>query len=185
MGKVDHDALEAALRRAGSSWGAAQAHGMMTGRLAVEGTAAERACLAQILEASDTANALAKEVEGMLAAVFDATYCELAGRQSEFSPMLPDDSATTTARTEALAHWSEGYLHGLVSKESSEGIRKQLAHEPVAGIIKDLLAMTRAAVDVDGDEEDEAAYAEVVEYLRVAVQLVYEELAGLRPTHNT
>jgi len=36
-------------------------------------------------------------------------------------------------------------------------------------------------VDEDCDEEsDEAAYTELVEYVRVAAQLAYEELADLR-----
>ena len=53
--------------------------------------------------------------------------------------------------------------------------------EPLADIIRDLLQITRAAVDDDCDEEsDEAAYTELVEFVRVAAQLAYEELADLR-----
>ncbi len=44
-----------------------------------------------------------------------------------------------------------------------------------------MLQLTRADVDEDSDDEtNEAAYAEIVEYVRVAVQLTYEELADLR-----
>ena len=44
-----------------------------------------------------------------------------------------------------------------------------------------MLEITRAAADEgDGTESDEEAYAELVEYLRVAAQLTYEELAGIR-----
>jgi uncharacterized protein YgfB (UPF0149 family) len=44
-----------------------------------------------------------------------------------------------------------------------------------------MLQITRATVDEDDDaEESEAAYSELVEYVRVAVQLLYEELAALR-----
>ncbi|MBT8101126.1 MAG: YecA family protein, partial [Gammaproteobacteria bacterium] len=83
--------------------------------------------------------------------------------------------------TEALAHWSEGYLHGLVSAQHGEELKKRLAAEPVAGIIKDLLAFTQATVEDDEESEaNEAAYTELVEYLRVTAQLVYEELADLR-----
>lgn len=184
-GELDHDPLDAALRRGGSSWDAAQAHGLMAGRLAVLGIGAAPGCLAQIMEASEAGDALGKELQDLLAAAFESTHRQLAERQSGFAPLLPDDSSSLAARTEALAHWSEGYLHGLVSSEHSEALRKRLAEEPIAGIIRDLLAITRAAVDADGGEEDEAAYAEVVEYLRVAAQLVYEELAELRPTNTS
>jgi uncharacterized protein YgfB (UPF0149 family) len=37
------------------------------------------------------------------------------------------------------------------------------------------------AINGDGDEEqEEAAFTEVLEYLRVSVQLIYEELAEMR-----
>ena len=56
------------------------------------------------------------------------------------------------------------------------------AAEPLADVIKDMLQITRAAIDEDDDEAvNEEAYVEIVEYLRVAAQLVYEELAELRP----
>lgn len=184
-GQIDHDPLDSALRRAGSSWGAAQAHGLMAGRLAVQGSGAEPGCLTQIMDGSEDGDALGKESRELLASLFESTRGQLAERLSEFSPLLPDDSASLSERTAALAHWSEGYLHGLVSTEQGEPIRKRLAEEPIAGIIRDLLAITRADVDADGDEDDENAYAEVVEYLRVAAQLVYEELAELRPTHTS
>ena len=34
--------------------------------------------------------------------------------------------------------------------------------------------------DDDADEDGEAAYAELVEYIRVSVQVVYEELTPVR-----
>ena len=44
-----------------------------------------------------------------------------------------------------------------------------------------MLQITRASVDAESDAEtNEAAYAEIVEYMRVAAQLAYEELADLR-----
>ena len=46
-------------------------------------------------------------------------------------------------------------------------------------IIKDMLQITRA-VDENDNETDEQAYADLVEYLRVAAQLTYEELAEIR-----
>jgi uncharacterized protein YgfB (UPF0149 family) len=44
-----------------------------------------------------------------------------------------------------------------------------------------MLEITRAEVDEDADDEStEVAFTEVQEYLRVAAQLVYEELAEFR-----
>ena len=95
--------------------------------------------------------------------------------------MLPDDSDPASKRAAALAHWCEGFLHGLVSVNHGETLRERLARDPLADIIRDMLQLTRADVDEDSDDEtNEAAYVEIVEYVRVAVQLTYEELADLR-----
>jgi uncharacterized protein YgfB (UPF0149 family) len=51
----------------------------------------------------------------------------------------------------------------------------------LADIIRDMLQITRAATDDDSEaESDEEAYFELVEYVRVAAQLAFEELADLR-----
>ena len=178
---VDHDTLDQALKSAGSSWGAAQAHGLLSGKLAVLGRSAGPDWLARVLEDTDLSSTLRKECEDLLDTLLMSTYREFSERLSEFAPLLPNDNDSTVVRTEALAHWSEGYLHGLVSAEHDERLKSRLAAEPVAGIIKDLLAITRAEAEVDGDHAEEEAYTEIVEYLRVAAQLVYEELAEVRP----
>lgn len=178
---LDYDNLDSALRRCGSNWDAAQAHGLLAARLAVAGADAGFGWLAQVLQGTAETDALRTECEAMLRDLFELTYRQLAERQSEFLPLLPGDAATTGVRAMALAHWCEGFLHGLVSGAEGEELKARLASEPLAEIIKDMLQMTRAGAE--GDEEgeaDEAAFTEIVEYLRVAAQLAYEELADLR-----
>lgn len=178
---IDHNTLDAALKRCGSSWGAAQTHGLLSGRLAIGGADSGFAWLAQVLEGTAETDAGRGECEAMLSALFEATYRQLSERMSEFEPLLPDDDDSTAVRATALAHWCEGFLHGLVSAQHGDALKERLAAEPLADIIKDMLQITRAEVDDDSDEEaDEEAYAEIVEYLRVATQLTYEELADLR-----
>ncbi len=178
---VNHDELDAALKRCGASWDAGQAHGLLCSRLAVLGADAGTGWLDQVLAGSDPDNVLRRECEILLDALYAYTHRQLSQRQSEFQPLLPDDSDSTIIRAEAIAHWCEGFLHGLVSGSPDVGLKKRLADEPLSDIIKDMLQITRATVDEDTEEEtNEAAYADLVEYLRVAVQLTYEELAEFR-----
>ena len=178
---VEYDQLEDALRRCGAGWDASQAHGLLAGRLATAGADAGFEWLSQVLEGTDANNALTNECEGLLRNLFEATYRQLAERQSEFEPLLPDDEDATTVRAAALAHWCEGFLHGLVSANHGDALKERLAAEPLADIIRDMLEITRAAAGDDDDgESEEVAYTELVEYLRVAAQLTYEELAEFR-----
>jgi yecA family protein len=179
--KVAFDDLDAALRRCGASWDAAQAHGLLTGRLAVAGVPAGPGWLLQVLEGTNESDALRRESQKMLDVVYQGTYWQLTERLSGFVPLLPGDENNPEERTQALAHWCEGFLHGLVSAGKDAALKKRLAAEPLADIIRDMLQITRAAVDEESDAEtNEAAYAEIVEYVRVAAQLAYEELSDIR-----
>ena len=179
--EVDYDNLNDALRRCGASWDAAQAHGLLCSRLAVGGADAGTGWLQQVLEGTSESDALRTGCAGLLNTLFQDTLRQLSERLSEFGPLLPDDSDSASRRASALARWCEGFLHGLVSIDHGEALKQRLARDPIADIIRDMLQMTRAAADEESDDEtNEAAYAEIVEYVRVAVQLAYEELAEFR-----
>lgn len=178
---IDHDELDAALRRCGSTWEAAQAHGLLCARLAAEGRAAGQGWLVQLMEGVARDDPARPECEALLDAVFGSSYRQLAERQSDFELLLPDDAASPELRATALAHWCEGFLHGLVSGQRNEEVRARLAEEPLADLLRDMLQITRAeAGEEEAEEANERAYAELVEYVRVAAQLAYEELSELR-----
>ena len=179
--KIEYDTLEDSLKQCGSNWNAAQTHGLLTGRLAIAGVSAGPVWLQQVLDGVEESNAMRGECQKHLDTLYQATFWQLSERLSEFEPLLPSDSDDVGFRTEALGHWSEGFLHGLVSAKHGDALKERLAAEPLSDIIKDMLQITRAGLDGDGDqEENEAAYVELVEYLRVAAQLCYEELADIR-----
>ena len=72
-------------------------------------------------------------------------------------------------------------MHGLVSADHVDALKERLSTEPLADIIKDMLQITRAVAAAESDEKtSEEAYVELVEYLRVAAQLTYEELVEFR-----
>jgi len=179
---VDHDLLNQALRSCGASWTAAQAHGLLSSRLAVAGARGVSGSLGQVLDNSSETDTLRKECEDMLSALWQFTHMVFSERMSAFEPLLPDENDNAESRTAAVAQWCEGYLHGLVSGEHDAAFRKRLGAEPIADIIKDMLQITRATVDANDDEAtNEEAFVEIVAYLRIAAQLIYEELAELRP----
>jgi hypothetical protein len=178
---VEHHELDAALRLCGASWNASQAHGFLCSRIAVRGTRARAGWLNQLTAGAATNDALRSDCAALLETLFTITWRQLAERQSQFVPLLPEDSHPAAERADALAHWCEGFLHGLVSGPHPDTLRAQLATEPLSDIIKDMLEITRATADDDIDDEDnEQAYVELVEYIRVAAQLAFEELAGFR-----
>lgn len=110
---------------------------------------------------------------------------QLADSQLSMRLLLPDDGASLTERTDALCQWCQGFLVGLAS-----GGVTNFDNLPgsVPEFVKDVLTISQATAVGDeggsGDEEDETAFAELVEYLRVGTQLVYDELAALTPART-
>ena len=97
-----------------------------------------------------------------------------------FQPLLPEDVRSLDERTGALVTWCQGFLYGL---GSGAGATQDVLDLPgdVGAVVTDIMAISRAAVDPEqGEEANEAAYAELVEFVRVGVQVVFEELAPLR-----
>jgi uncharacterized protein YgfB (UPF0149 family) len=180
---IDHNEVDALLRNAGSDWSAAQAHGLLCSRLAVLGAEGGPDWFGLVLPQASADSVSHGDTLALLDELYNDTYRQLLERQSEFDLLIPGEGETDSVIATALAEWCEGFLHGLVSDVKGEALKKTLAAEPLSDIIKDMLEMTRASAD-DADDNEEAL-TELVEYLRVAAQLVYEELAELRrPQEN-
>ena len=96
----------------------------------------------------------------------------------DFDLLIPEDDAPIEERTRALSLWCNGFLYGLGTTGAADPARLS----PDAGeVVRDLTEITRAGVDAaDGVEENEAALAELVEFVRVGVQLVFEEAGRQR-----
>ena len=166
--------LDETLRRAGAACDAAESHGMLCGALCA-GLDSDEAWVAHILdEASGSAEAQ-KACRRSLSALRDGTHALLAGASLEFAPVLPDDETGLGDRTDALGEWCQGFLFGL----GLAGTRLKLEEmsEEINEVLKDLGQIAQAGFEGEEDnEDDETAYTEVVEYVRVGVQLLYEEL---------
>lgn len=89
---------------------------------------------------------------------------------------LPNDDETLEERTMALSQWCSGFLAGVGS--SGDDVLETLSDDGKEAL-KDLQQISLADVtDTDQSEEDEIAYTEIVEYVRVAVLMIREDLRG-------
>jgi hypothetical protein len=175
MDAIQFEELEAALESLGAPVSAGEAHGALCGRLAVSGhwTAAD-----WIRELAPDPVESGQLVAGdVLEMVFQDVQSTLTRDQMEFSPLLPAEDAPLEVRTAALAAWCAGFLHGT----GTGGIGGGEVPEEVREVLRDFVEIGQAIVgEADGEEANEEAYTELVEYLRVSVQLVYDTFASQR-----
>lgn len=89
--------------------------------------------------------------------------------------LLPEDDAPLVQRSEALSDWCTGFLYGLGL--AGGGIGEALSEE-AREVVTDLAEFTRIDAEDEGEGADgaEKDYAEIVEYVRMGVLLIYEEL---------
>ena len=175
MSDIRFKDFEDVLAGAGGLADAAEAHGSLCGALCSVSPYKMQDWINEILP--DGA-ALSEESAAMLERVFSATATSFGEQGMEFEPLLPDDEQPLNGRANALALWCTGFLYGLGTGYSSD---LQSLSGDVGEIVRDFTEISRATGDdAEADESNEQAYAELVEFIRVAAQVVFEELLPLR-----
>ena len=116
-----------------------------------------------------------KQVREMLQQLFEASFHQLSEFSFEFSLVLPADDTSLTQRAEGLGFWCQGFLTGL--KQADITAEKNNLPDEVADTLKDIAEIALVNFDdITANEEDETAYFELVEYVRLAVLTIYHEL---------
>lgn len=175
------DVIDAALRRAEAPADAAEAHGSLCGLVCGLGDSGQSAWLADTLPAGQANEAVAERTAAVLRVLASCTCAALEDADMTFQPLLPDDALPLVQRVDGLAQWCQGFNHGLFIAARIGDAEAELRSGNTAEIVSDFADMAKAALgDEEPDADGEAAYAELVEYIRVSVQLVYEELTAVR-----
>ena len=108
--------------------------------------------------------------------LLNSTRAQLADEDMGLSLWLPDDDEILEERTIALSQWCSGFLAGLGS--SGDESLKAMSDDANEAL-RDLEQISRAEVaDTSESEDDEIAFAEIVEYIRVIILMIREDLRG-------
>lgn len=95
---------------------------------------------------------------------------ELDSAELRFQPLLPAEDRSLAERTSCLGAWCSGFLTGFGAGQPS------ISSNECREALQMLEQIARAATDAEADQEaEESAYAELVEFVRIAVLLLREE----------
>ena len=161
---IYHD-LDARLRITPRHGSAAEAHGLLSA-LACLGTGPE--------SVRGSARLLNLDDEGHLE-IIDSLYAmvcrDLRNDGFGFQLLLPGDRSPVQDRVEAVSDWCQGFLLGIchVDGQLPDG-----AGPEVREAVDDIREIGRLETGPDDPEDNERALTEIVEFLRVAVQLVHD-----------
>lgn len=183
--------LEDLLFNVDAALGATESHGALCGMLCAQGaTEASQWMLYVLGEHEETSKALQQTGKKLLQ-IHQLSVEQMNDTEADFELMLPDDDEPLEMRVEALGTWCQGFVYGLAVggiKEDTE------LPEDSKELIKDILEISRAGYVADNEaelsadegvsEEDEVAFMEVSEYVRMGVLLIYEELQPLQSSQT-
>ena len=99
----------------------------------------------------------------------------LEGGECDLEILLPDDDQPLAERSRALIDWCSGFLYGFGLQPAA--VREILSAD-AREVVDDIVEFTHMEVTSAEDEGQigEKSYVELVEYLRIGVLLVYEEI---------
>lgn len=156
-----------------SDWksGASEAHGLLTG-LACRGFSAT--------EIGNNVHLLQLDYSKygtLLEGLFELIIRDLESPEPVFNLMLPVESTDNRELAEDLSGWCQGFLQGVYNDGTA-------AVEQCSDSVRELMAdiMNIGNLDVTSiDREDhdaEKSLVEIEEFLRVGIQLTYDEMVG-------
>lgn len=149
-----------------------EVHGEICGLLCVGSSEKAENYIQSLLEESDVTR-YEKEVRS-LAKLLQISYQQMSTMSFDFHLLVPDDEKPLEERAKALGLWCQGFSDGVLNAGidlaaiKGEESRDALFHiTEIANIDYDYTIVT---------EEDEKAFMEVYEYVRMAVLMIHTEL---------
>jgi uncharacterized protein YgfB (UPF0149 family) len=150
----------------------AELHGSLCGYLCAGGAHAARQWLTQLCIDDD---GLPASAHAELESLRTETIVLLGDPDLRFQPFLPPDDLDMATRVQTLADWATGFLggFGLTGVGEREGLS-----DDAGDALRDLERIAHFGYEPGEDAEDETAFSEILEYVRVAVLLLHQEAAS-------
>jgi len=152
----------------------AELHGLLCGLLCADPRLDRDHWLRHAGELLDEDAELTEVARELLLKLLEYGAAQLNTEDGMITPLLPDDATPLEQRTAALGVWCQGLLYGLGLGQVD---RRGRLSEDSQEFLRDAVEIAKVGFETaEAGEMDETAYAELVEYLRVGLLLIQEDL---------
>lgn len=157
-----------------------QLHGIITGSACMAGLFPEAADYLKLIKPYESMNPKQLlQLRDSLNACFNHTLQLLDSHMFEFELALPDENSCSDNRTDELAAWCRGFITACGSSVETGDVLGADAGEAFQDV-----GEIACAVKGEGEtEEIEQALAELQEYVRISVQLIFDDLNPGQTVH--
>ena len=171
----DFSAVDDALKSAGAAFRAADAHGLLCGLACTCRDVSEAEWVREVFGPTQGVEPPAPQCHGLLSTLYEQTMGQLTSTECVFSVFSPADEQPLRDRAGALKSWCQGFLYGLAVGRARLGVSLVPQAREVVADFSEISKLDELVAD---HEANEVAYSELIEYVKVAVMLLREELGG-------
>lgn len=173
MLKVSYQEVEDVILTHASTVSAAEAQGILAGMLCLNGQINAEHWMSKLF------GELRDDLDGYENEAMKELYVETRKQMEEtdfsFELFLPDDDVLLNVRAGALSRWCQGFLYGV----GYQGAAQSWSDESME-ILHDLADISRLDTNAAG-EEDEIAYTEICEFVRISVHMLRDDFQPPTP----
>jgi len=180
MNEINYNAVELALSECNTLMSAAEAHGTLTGMICSNAGISSQRWLGELFDEEEGNTELTMLNSEMLSSLFEQTRYIMGEESFEFDLLLPDDQFPLADRAIAFGEWCRGFLYGIGAYYSQSNNLSDECSE----VLRDISEISRLDSSVE-EEEDESAFMELTEYVRVGVQLIFYGINTANPVTET
>lgn len=178
---LSYDEFDQILRTENLMVSAAELHGVLSGLLCGGIETDSATWQAKLIELINDGHGLPIAIKNHTQDAFSAALTQLNGEALDFSPLQPSDDCSMRERLEALALWVQSFLVGFGVVRTD----LQQADPDIQELIRDFSAISQLSLELDGStEENEQAYMEVFEYVRLGAIACFEQFSKQQGPQN-
>ena len=153
-------------------------HGKICAYLCCDNASAEDLLPEEINADGSSLSSETMKLKTVFLSLIAETLEQLNDAEMSFYPLLSPDSKSLTDRTLSLSSWCRGFIDGFGHVIAQKNISNDHIEQDIIGeIIEDFSQISKlSTASVMNEDGEELAYMEVVEYVRVGAQLIFEEM---------
>ena len=175
---MNFEYIDQARKKAHISIDVSEYHGKIAACLCCDNISAEDLLPEEVNADRSSLSSETMELKTVLVNVIVETLENLNDTEMTFYPVLFPDSESLIERTLSLSNWCQGFIDGFGFSIAQKNISMdKIEQDIIREIIEDFSQISKlTSASVMNQDEEELAYMEVVEYVRVGVQLIFEEM---------
>lgn len=171
----DYSIMQEVLKRVDSKKDPSEVHGILCGLLCAGPAADPELWMDLLLQDTDPQDLLLDDALAHIRSLQQLSLEQINDPTCNFHLLIPGEEYSLEDKIMALGDWCQGFLFGLnaAGVTDLESLPDD-SHE----IIKDMLEIGSIGLSYDysDNNDDENAFEQFVEYVRIGVLLIYEEL---------